>query len=202
MKNINRHLAIIFSVLCFAVTSTAIGADCKPQKHNIGQSIEDVYTRVAPARGCDSFSEIHFISIPHVTTAIIGAAIIGAYLISDGNNPELLLGNIVMPLNYSAKAAKLARVRQVFPDVPPSLITESYLQKEVATSNTDNQYIFNFNGSRNDIAFQTENLLDKNNVFVVTDIYYGLAYEPASTSDYATQYYTWPDFVELETTAL
>lgn len=109
--------------------------------------------------------------------------------------------SFILPLSYEEKAARLDRVRRVFPNVPPSLITESYLQKEVATSNTQNLYEFNFNGSQNDIAFTTEYLLDKNNVFVVTDIWYGLVHEPASTSDYASKYFTWPCFPELETTA-
>lgn len=101
----------------------------------------------------------------------------------------------------SAKSAKLNRVRSAFPGVPNSVITEHYLQKEAATANTTNQYEFNFNGSQNDITFQTENLLGKNDVFVCTDIGYGLAYEPASTSDFATRYYTWPNLLNFVTTA-
>ena len=108
--------------------------------------------------------------------------------------------NIVYPIATDVKAAKLQRVRNAFPKVPPSLITESYLQKEVATANTTNNYEFNFNGNANDTTFTVERLLDKNNVFVVTDIFYGIAYEPASTSDYATKYLTWPNLLELVTT--
>lgn len=105
------------------------------------------------------------------------------------------------PVATSAKSAKLNRVRQAFPNVPHSLITEHYLQKEVATSNTTNLYEFNFNGSTNDLAFQTENLLGKNDAFVCTDIGFFLAYEPASTSDYATRYYTWPNLLNFVTVA-
>lgn len=136
-------------------------------------------------------------SAPVLTVAYI-LLLAGCYFL--GGIEGVIAANIILPVTYSTKAGKLDRVRQAFRDVPNALITESYLQKEVATSATANNYVFNFNGTPNDIAFTTENLLDKNNVFVVTDIWFGLGYEPASTSDYATEYFTWPNFPVLETT--
>lgn len=97
----------------------------------------------------------------------------------------------LIPIAALPQSVQLERARDLFNWVPRSNITQSYLQAELATSNDSNIYEFNFN--RKEVTFNTENLLSDQDVFVVTKLGYFLAHEPASTSDYATRYFTYPN---------
>lgn len=101
-----------------------------------------------------------------------------------------LIGANLFALATSRESGILSKVRGMFPNVPKSAITRSYIRLETVITDTDTRYAFNPNKQK--VDFITERLLDRNDVFVPYSIGYFLA-AVDTTKPSAVQLDTYPN---------